>query len=103
MERKDRSVVVSIRIPEGLAHRIEMDVEQNGDHASRADWIIAAIRAYEEHRTELLSKRRMAAASEQEKEKQLGSCDPSAPMATDANGFRYEGNTFINDLAVLLY
>ena len=84
MDRKDRSIVVSIRIPEGLERRIEADVEQNGDHASRADWIIAAIRAYEEQRAELLSKRKIATASEHEKEKQLGSCDSSAFAATDA-------------------
>lgn len=62
MERKDRSIVVSIRIPEGLAKRIELDVEQNGDHASRADWIIAAIRSYETERAKLIAIRKAADA-----------------------------------------
>lgn len=84
MERKERTNMISLRVPAGLLERIEADVEQNGDHASRADWIIAAIRAYEEQRTELLSKRKIAIASEHEKEKQLGSCDSSAFAATDA-------------------
>ena len=46
MERKERTNMISLRVPAGLLERIEADVEQNGDHASRTDWIIAAIRAY---------------------------------------------------------
>ena len=76
IDRKDRSLVVSIRIPEGIAKRIELDVEQNGDHASRADWIIAAIREYEKQRTSLIAQRKIAeSVTQKQNESQLGSID----------------------------
>lgn len=62
MERKERTVMISLRVPEGLLSRIENDVEQNGDHASRADWIIAAIRSYETERAKLIAIRKAADA-----------------------------------------
>lgn len=82
MDRKDRSLVVSIRIPEGMAKRIELDVEQNGDHASRADWIIAAIREYEKQRTALIAQRKIAeSAAQTQNESELGSVDSRASTA----------------------
>ena len=50
MERKDRSSIVSVRIPDGLLNLIEKDVEESGEYCSRADWILASIRSYLETR-----------------------------------------------------
>ena len=85
MDRKDRSLVVSIRIPEGIAKRIEFDVEQNGDHASRADWIIAAIHEYEKQRTALIAQRKIAESIDQKQnESRLGSVDSRTSAESNA-------------------
>ena len=66
MERRDRSSNTTVRIPDGLLKRIEEDVENSGEFASRADWIIAAIRHYIDYREELMSKRKKAFAAEED-------------------------------------
>jgi len=53
MERRDRSTIVSIRIPDGLLEKIESDIEDSGDFTSRADYILSAIRHYEAYRVQL--------------------------------------------------
>ncbi|MFT0899785.1 hypothetical protein [Candidatus Methanoprimaticola sp. MG2] len=60
MERKDRSTIVSIRVPDGLLEKIEKDIETSGDFTSRADYILSALRFYEEHRTKVLAERKIA-------------------------------------------
>lgn len=60
MERRDRSTVVSLRIPDGLLEKIEKDIEENGDFTSRADYILSALRFYEDYRTKLLAERKRA-------------------------------------------
>ncbi|MDO5853588.1 MAG: ribbon-helix-helix domain-containing protein [Thermoplasmata archaeon] len=60
MERRDRSTIVSIRIPDGLLEKIEADVEGSGDFTSRADYILAAIRHFEEYRIRILAERKAA-------------------------------------------
>ena len=60
MNRKDRTVPTSIKIPEGLLSRIDMDVESSGDFTSRTDYIVSALRFYEEHRTKVLAERKTA-------------------------------------------
>ena len=76
MERKDRSSVVSIRIPDGLLSKIEKDIEENGDFTSRADYILSALRHYEEYRTNLIAARKNAYSEE---------CDftPSRNLSSD--------------------
>lgn len=44
MERKDRTVFVGVRIPEGLVNKIDSDVDSTGDFSSRSDFILYAIR-----------------------------------------------------------
>ena len=50
MNRKDRSSIISVRVPDGLLNLIENDVEKSGEFCSRADWILAAIRYYLDQR-----------------------------------------------------
>ena len=57
MNRKDRSSIISVRIPDGLLNLIENDVEKSGEFCSRADWILAAIRHYLEMRENQKEKR----------------------------------------------
>ena len=83
MERKERTGMISLRVPEGLLKRIENDVETNGDHASRADWIIAAIREYEQQRTKLMAQRKIASSDHEETI--IGSADNSASQENHAN------------------
>lgn len=85
MERKSRSLVVSIRVPEGLLERVERDVEENGDHASRADWIIAAMREYEKQRATLIAQRKVAESESANDPMNLGSVDCRASSESDAN------------------
>lgn len=78
--------MISLRVPEGLLYRIERDVEQNGDHASRADWIIAAIREYESQRTRLIADRKLAESESAERSAaELGSAGLRTSSAGDAN------------------
>lgn len=59
----ERNVVpTSIKIPAGLLERIDKDIESNDDFRNRSEWIIAAIRSYEDYRTELIAKRKAADA-----------------------------------------
>ena len=58
MDRKNRTVATSVKIPENLLRFIDADVENNGDFANRTDWIVSAIRSYENYRTELLYKKK---------------------------------------------
>lgn len=68
MERKDRSTVVSIRIPDGLLERIEKDIEENGDFTSRADYILSALRQYEDYRTKIIAERKAAFGGTEEED-----------------------------------
>ena len=86
MERKSRSLVVSIRVPEGLLERVEKDVEENGDHASRADWIIAAMREYEKQRAKLIAERKIAESETAERQAaDLGSVSCRTSTESNAN------------------
>lgn len=60
MDRKDRTIATSIKIPEGLLSKIDRDVEISGDFTSRTDYIVSALRFYEEHRTKVLAERKIA-------------------------------------------
>ena len=60
MDRKDRTTATSIKIPDGLLSKIDQDVNTSGDFSSRTDWILAAIRMYEEHRVKLLAERKIS-------------------------------------------
>ena len=48
---------INIRVPIGLILFMEKDIEENQEHRNKSEYIIAAMRFYEEHRTELLRKR----------------------------------------------
>ena len=86
MERKERTNLISLRVPEGLLYRIEKDIETNGDHASRADWIIAAIREYEKQRTQIIAQRKIAESETQKSNaSELGSADCCTSTANDAS------------------
>ena len=50
MERKERTTATSVKIPEGILSKIDRDVEQTKDFASRTDWIMSAIRYYLDYR-----------------------------------------------------
>ena len=44
MVRKDRTVFVGLRIPEGLLEKIDEDVEMTKEFSSRTDYIVCSIR-----------------------------------------------------------
>lgn len=46
MVRKDRSVTIGLRIPEGIVNKIDYKVESTGEYSSRSDFILCAIRNY---------------------------------------------------------
>ena len=46
MERKNRTVPTSVKIPPSILDFIDKDVETSGDFANRTDWIVAALREY---------------------------------------------------------
>jgi len=60
VERKNRTTVVTLRVPEGLIAKVDEDVEKFNDFSSRADFIIVAIRNYLEERAETISERNKA-------------------------------------------
>jgi len=57
MKRLDRTKSTSIKIPEGLLSRIEEDVSISGDFSSRNDYIVTALREFEERRSKILAER----------------------------------------------
>lgn len=78
--------MISLRVPDGLLERIERDVENNGDHASRADWIVAAIREYEQQRTRIIAERKIADEKILEHQAaELGSAGRGASAESNAN------------------
>jgi Arc/MetJ-type ribon-helix-helix transcriptional regulator len=68
MERKVRSTIITVRIPNGLLERIDEDVNRSNEFSSRADYILDALRKYEEHRTKLLAERATAKATQPEED-----------------------------------
>ena len=83
---KEPSIVqFNFRCPEALVELIDKDNELTGEFRNRSEWVLQAIRQFLDYRTKIIAERQAAFAVEQEKEKQLGSCDPSAFAATDAN------------------
>ncbi|MCL2032197.1 MAG: ribbon-helix-helix domain-containing protein [Methanomassiliicoccaceae archaeon] len=70
MERKNRTTVVTLRVPEGLIEKVDQDVERFNDFSSRADFIIVAIRSYLEERTEAISERNKAFSDERTRAKE---------------------------------
>lgn len=66
MERKERTIATSIKVPEGLLKLIDADVEKTGEFSSRTDWIIEAIREFLEYRTKIIAERKKAFAPEEE-------------------------------------
>ena len=55
MERKNRTVPTSVKIPPSILDFIDKDVETSGDFANRTDWIVAALREYQSKRSDFLS------------------------------------------------
>jgi len=70
VERKNRTTVVTLRVPEGLIEKVDQDVERFNDFSSRADFIIVAIRSYLEERTEAISERNKAFSDERTRAKE---------------------------------
>ncbi len=58
MERKNRTVPTSVKIPPSILDFIDKDVETSGDFANRTDWIVAALREYQSKRSDFLSKKK---------------------------------------------
>ena len=56
MPNKDYSPSVAFRIPQGLVDFMDWDIETNRDHKSRTEYIITALREYEEKRAALKGK-----------------------------------------------
>ena len=59
MERKNRTVPTSVKIPPSILDFIDKDVETSGDFANRTDWIVAALREYQSKRSDFLSKKKL--------------------------------------------
>lgn len=57
MRTKDNTIIVGVRIPEGLIRFMDQDIGENRDLRSRSEYIIVALREYEERRTELITER----------------------------------------------
>jgi metal-responsive CopG/Arc/MetJ family transcriptional regulator len=51
---------LSIKIPKGLIRFMDIDIAENKDLRNRSEYIIAAIRAYEEYRVKFLAEKKMA-------------------------------------------
>lgn len=49
-EKRPNSQYVGVRVPLGLIEMIDRDIEDNGEHATRTQWIIDALRAYADMR-----------------------------------------------------
>lgn len=80
---KERDVTnTSVKIPTGLLQRIDDDIANTGDFRNRSEWIIAAIRSYEEQRATLIANRKIA---QKENEPIIGNCDSSTLEAINAN------------------
>ena len=58
MDRKDRTIATSIKIPKGLLKWIDIDVEKSEEYTSRTDWIVSAIQYYVEKRTRDIEERK---------------------------------------------
>lgn len=44
---------VSLRVPPGVLKLVEQDIEENGEHLNRTEWIMVAINRYLDHRCEI--------------------------------------------------
>ena len=53
MQRKSQTIFVGLRIPEGLLKKIDEDIEKSAEFASRSDYLITAIRFYQEERRKI--------------------------------------------------
>lgn len=80
---KERDVTnTSVKIPTGLLQRIDDDIASTNDFRNRSEWIIAAIRSYEEQRTTLLANRKIA---QKENEPIVGNCNSITFETINAN------------------
>jgi hypothetical protein len=68
MARLNQTTAVNIRIPNGLLKILDEDITLNEEFASRTDYIVCAIKFFEEHRTKLLSERAIAKAAQTEED-----------------------------------
>jgi len=64
VNEEKRTIFIGIKIPPGLNQRIEEDVKNTEDFRNKSEWIVAAIRAYEEQRTKLIAERKKAFSDE---------------------------------------
>jgi len=44
---------LSLKIPKGLIEKIDKDIEETRDFRNRSEYIVAALRHYQEHRTKI--------------------------------------------------
>lgn len=57
----DRNVYqMNVKVPMRLIELIDLDLESEGDFRNRSEWVLAAIRAYIDARTEIIEKRKRA-------------------------------------------
>ena len=95
---KQKVVQVNIKCPIRLIELIDQDNLDNAEYRNRSEWILAAIRHFEEHRTKLLAERKAA---------ESGQCDftPSGSLhAQDgAKGRSSANRSFGNDAGILPY
>lgn len=57
----DRNVYqMNVKVPMRLIELIDLDLETEGDFRNRSEWVLAAIRAYIDARTEIIEKRKRA-------------------------------------------
>ena len=57
----DRNVYqMNVKVPMRLIELIDLDLESEGDFRNRSEWVLAAIRAYIDTRTDIIQKRKKA-------------------------------------------
>ena len=77
---------VNVKCPQRLLERIDGDIEESGEFRNRSEWIIAAIRYYDDYRTKLKAERKIAESESAERQAaELGSAGRGTSAAGDAS------------------
>lgn len=77
---------VNVKCPQKLLERIDDDIEESGEFRNRSEWIISAIRSYDDYRTKLKAERKIAESEAAKKQAaNLGSVSCRTSTESNAN------------------
>jgi len=68
VNNRNAPVLTGVKIPEGLIEFMKKDIEESKEFRNQSEYLVAALRFYEDHRTQIKAERKNTFRDNEEKE-----------------------------------